>query len=86
MTEEVQDRIEKMIKKSEAILNAGKEKLKPCPFCGGEATANESSWRGWWHGWVICKNCGATIDKPTKKETIEAWNKRYKEQDDENTD
>ena len=52
------------------------EKLKPCPFCGGEATANESSWRGWWHGWVICKNCGATIDKPTKEETIEAWNRR----------
>lgn len=52
------------------------EKLKPCPFCGGEATANESSWRSWWHVWVICKNCGATIDKPTKEETIEAWNRR----------
>ena len=34
MSEEVQDRIEKMIKKSEAILNAGKntwKKLTPIP-------------------------------------------------------
>ena len=86
MSEEVQDRIEKMIKKSEAILNAGKEKLKPCPFCGGEAYANETDWKGWWHGWVICEKCGVKIDKQTKDEAIEAWNRRYKEQDDEKAD
>lgn len=52
------------------------EKLKPCPFCGGKAYANETDWKGWWHGWVICEKCGAKIEKQTKDEAIEAWNKR----------
>ena len=52
------------------------EKLKPCPLCGGEASANESGWQGWWHGWVICKKCEVSIHRDTKEEAIKAWNKR----------
>lgn len=51
------------------------EKLKPCPFCGGEA-------------WVIqiledlyaveCRKCWTRKGtyQPTKAEAIEAWNRR----------
>ena len=59
------------------------QKLRNCPFCGGEAMANESSWRGWWYGWVVCPKCGVKIEKQTKADAIEAWNRRYKEQDDD---
>ena len=77
MSEEVQDRIEKMIKKSEAILNAGKEKLKPCPFCGGEAELEINGL--YWD--VNCKRCLANVGAYkcyNKKQAVEAWNKRYK--------
>ena len=50
------------------------DKLKPCPFCGGEAIidgCDETLWI------VICKECNASIGyKETKEEAIEAWNKR----------
>ena len=80
MSEEVQDRIEKMIKKSEAILNAGKEKLKPCPFCGGEAKlySRAIDWLLSEH-LVRCKKCHCETDVyDTKEEATEAWNRRYK--------
>ena len=76
-----EDRIKKMLKKSEAILNAGKEKLKSCPFCGKEPVYIAD-------GKVICC-CGAMIKsfndwKPfTTKEAVDRWNRRYKEQDDD---
>ena len=54
------------------------EKLRNCPFCGGEAMANESSWQGWWYGWVVCPKCGVKIERQTKADAIEAWNRRYK--------
>lgn len=49
-------------------------KLKPCPFCGGEADLQESLCAGWF---VECE-CGATsrIAYDSKKEAIEAWNRR----------
>ena len=50
------------------------DKLKPCPFCGGEAIidgCDETLWI------VICKECNASIGyKETKEEAIEAWNRR----------
>lgn len=82
MSEEVQDRIEKMIKKSEAILNAGKEKLKSCPFCGGEAELEINGL--YWD--VNCKRCLANVGAYkcyNKKQAVEAWNRRYKEQEDD---
>lgn len=58
--------------------------LKPCPFCGGEATLIEGYWSsGSWH-WpdVVCndRKCGASkqaIDHDfCKKEAIASWNTR----------
>ena len=49
-------------------------KLKPCPFCGGEAIIDGCDDTLWI---VICKECNASIGyKETKEEAIEAWNKR----------
>lgn len=50
------------------------DKLKPCPFCGGEAIVDGCDDTLWI---VICKECNASIGhKETKEEAIEAWNKR----------
>lgn len=49
-------------------------KLKPCPFCGGEAIIDGCDDTLWI---VICKECNASIGyKETKEEAIEAWNRR----------
>ena len=42
--------------------------LKPCPFCGGEATAIDGSKQVW------CSDCYA--DGPFTEEHIAAWNHR----------
>ena len=50
------------------------EQLKPCPFCGGSALANNGPSYLWY---VQCQEC--RIDgaiRPTKFEAIEAWNRR----------
>lgn len=50
------------------------DKLKPCPFCGGEAIIDGCDDTLWI---VICKECNASIGyKETKEEAIEAWNWR----------
>jgi Lar family restriction alleviation protein len=52
------------------------EKLKPCPFCGGEA--QERGHKG--VGTAIqCTVCGANsgIRQRSRKESAEAWNRRY---------
>jgi len=57
------------------------EELKPCPFCGREPVYVAD-------GKVICI-CGAMIKsfndwKPfTNQEAVDRWNRRYKEQDDD---
>lgn len=50
--------------------------LKPCPFCGGEAIVDmDEDWYWDWHAW--CFNCNCDIGHyATKKEAIEAWNRR----------
>ena len=61
--------------------------LKPCPFCGGEATTSEKE-----HieslpngvGWVGCQRCRVFIDwvrGDRGKLAIEAWNRRAGEQE-----
>lgn len=55
------------------------EKLKPCPFCGGEAILKTN------HGFnkevissfTYCEECGvATRSYALEKTAIEAWNRR----------
>jgi len=54
------------------------EKLKSCPFCGGEAFV--------WHKgrilWIGCSKCPVsthTVWEERKEEMIRAWNTRTKE-------
>lgn len=58
-------------------------KLKPCPFCGGEAKVKAYS--NGTHFWcqVSCDRCGVTQDGIRndygEKQAVEAWNRRAKE-------
>lgn len=52
-----------------------KPKLKPCPFCGGEAMTNKLYENEWY---VYCPKCERNYD--TEQEAIEAWNKRVVEE------
>lgn len=64
------------------VEQAMKEKLKPCPFCGGKSWVlkipNESNKKYV----VVCKDddCGASLGNysETREEAINAWNKRAK--------
>lgn len=48
-------------------------KLKPCPFCGGEALRRYPQ--------RVCKNCGAhSWDAGSQEEADEVWNRRPTEQ------
>lgn len=57
------------------------EKLKPCPFCGGEAGIYKRvlDWATWDYK-IACSKCRCETDiYGTKQEVIEAWNKRVGE-------
>lgn len=57
-------------------MNRDKNKLKPCPFCGGAAHVVGFSAK-----WVFCNSCGAEAQCfDTEEEAIEAWNRRVGEQ------
>ncbi len=54
-------------------------KIKPCPFCGGEAVAKEHKNRftEWWI--VSCPNCHVSQTGNSyefKFEAVDEWNKR----------
>ena len=47
--------------------------VKPCPFCGGDSRVSLCK------EMVQCDNCNTTTDVyDTKKEAVEAWNRRVK--------
>ena len=49
-------------------------KLKPCPFCGGEAHLMHDG------HWISCEGCQAESGyRPTRETAIEAWNRRVEE-------
>lgn len=56
------------------------DRLKPCPFCGGEARLRYFKPLGW----VQCKKCGATSaavsdyyeETDGKEQAVAAWNRR----------
>lgn len=53
-------------------------KLKPCPFCGGEGeiriVMRSNKPDGYW---IRCQNCMAAIDVyNTQYESVIAWNRR----------
>lgn len=63
------------------------EKLKPCPFCGGEAEKSYIKRKKLFakfmfpynshYVYIRCKVCGATSKvKWSKEEATEAWNRR----------
>lgn len=70
-----------------------KDKLKPCPFCGGEKVVvleeggNSEIFENI-RNYIICCDfnnggCGATSGfRRTEEEAIEAWNKRAGEQNE----
>ena len=55
------------------------DRLKPCPFCGGEVTFDHDD-NGW--NWVECLACGASTNARVsamddcKQLLLEQWNKR----------
>ena len=56
--------------------------LLPCPFCGGEAHIDGTTWRtsdGEEVAWVVCKLCNAYGPTFPVKEAIAAWNRRAPE-------
>ena len=54
-------------------------KLKPCPFCGGEAQLRSQKIYGGESYWVLCRKCFSTQEPYHTKavEAIAAWNRRY---------
>ena len=53
-------------------------KLKPCPFCGGEAKVGcEKYWQPKVSRRIICTNCYSSSGwYRTEEEAIELWNRR----------
>lgn len=56
--------------------NINRQKLKPCPFCGGIAIVDmDEDW--YWEWKAFCTKCGCDLGYfKTKEEAIKAWNKR----------
>lgn len=52
-------------------------KLKPCPFCGGDAK-EKGMWI--WNYRIECRNCGASTARNIENDgEATAWNRRVKE-------
>lgn len=49
------------------------DKLKPCPFCGGEAKRNDDL-QNW--GDIFCSNCGCHMAEGNIGKAIKTWNTR----------
>lgn len=60
------------------------DKLKPCPFCGGEAFMQQRRVQGddrFTQTWIMCLDClGQTRPYLSAKRAIEAWNRRFEDE------
>ena len=59
------------------------DKLKPCPFCGGEDIGIRTRYIKETDGFMDeeetrcgCESCNAGVTEETRAEAIEAWNRR----------
>lgn len=58
------------------------EELKPCPFCGGEASAyTEDNGEGFDYNYVKCTICGAGFEYQTGHITGERYDEITNEED-----
>ena len=71
------------IKGCDLPLEANMDKIKPCPFCGGNARissdteATKDSQGRLWAFTVVCDKCCASSGLTFKPErAVEAWNRR----------
>ena len=66
------------IKKGEKMTRKSKERLKPCPFCGGEKNVDDEGDINTKGEFVECTHCGASGPRhyADNKEAIKAWNGR----------
>lgn len=62
------------------------EKLKKCPFCGGEANVIKTlCLNNGYKGYFVLHECDMTINTietssfPTEEQAIKAWNRRVEE-------
>jgi Lar family restriction alleviation protein len=54
--------------------------LKPCPFCGGEATVRNEAAR---RPWIECIDCRAATNlRDHLEDAIELWNRRVEVRDE----
>lgn len=69
------------------MAKSAKEKLLPCPFCGGRAEMERVHWdngmpevyyREWTFYTVQCRLCGASKNHDTESMARKAWNRRTK--------
>lgn len=60
-----------------------KIKLKPCPFCGGDAEMQQGKYQGLSTFYVSCLGCGAQTDLEYAGEfAAELWNGRVGDEGD----
>lgn len=59
------------------------EKLKPCPFCGGEAEISKEQFDDKDTSYVMCKKCAArgefffvSAKYASNEKAVKAWNRR----------
>jgi len=64
-------------------LTSEMTKLKPCPFCGGEAELSSGKFDGKETSYVLCTKCGSRGEffsvspkYASAERAIEAWNRR----------
>ena len=58
------------------------KKLKPCPFCGGEAEIRGKKPNRTWV-WILCRSCRSESHGAySEEEAIDQWNRRVGDSDE----